>query len=209
MERAAPVKNKLVYASCLFVFTGAWLVSMATLAQSVSGAEQVNALQEGGYVLVIRNARSAEKPPEEGEESPANIHGEREITPYGQGEMAALSYAFRQLNIPVQKTLASPAYRSRQSASYFGFGERTVVDRLAESSEGGEASWLRERVTEMPPSGQNNVIMTHGNLISEAFRARNLGNIATGETLIFSPREAGAELVARLTVEDWAKLAVN
>jgi len=190
----------------LLVAFGAWLGSPAAQAQRLSGMDLVHALQEGGYVLVVRNASSRQEPPEEERDrAPANLHGEREIDEYGQGQMSVLGYAFRELDIPVGHSLTSPAYRSRQSAKYFGFGEPVVDDRLAESA---DASWLARRVGEAPPPGQNTVIMTHGALIAKAF-GRDARDIGTAEMLVYRPRDGNAELVARLTVEDWAKLAAN
>lgn len=205
---ATRLMSRWARAPFLLAGVAAWLVSLAAPAQELSGSELVSALQEGGHVLVVRNGRSAEEPPEAGEEGPANLHLEREIDPYGQGQMAALSYAFRELDISIDRALSSPAYRSRQSAHHIGFGKRTAVDELALPAEGGDPAWLKQRVTEAPPSGQNTVIVTHGSLIQEAFGddARNIG---TGETLIYREREGNPELVARLTVEEWAKLAVD
>lgn len=195
-------------APLLLIGAAAWLVSLAAPAQGLSGQELVSALHGGGYVLVIRNGRSEDAPPEPGEEGPANLHREREIDPYGQGQMAALSYAFRSLAIRVDETLSSPAYRSRQSANQFGFGERKAVDALALPSAGGDASWLERRIAEAPPSGRNTVIVTHGDLIREAL-GRDARNIGTAEALIYRPNDGDAELVARLSIEDWAELAVN
>jgi phosphohistidine phosphatase SixA len=190
----------------VLVALGAWFGSPAAQAQRLSGMDLVHALQDGGYVLVVRNAQSRQEQPEkESDRAPANLHGEREIDEYGQGQMSVLGYAFRQLDIPVDHSLTSPAYRSRQSAKYFGFGEPMVVDSLAESA---DASWLARRVSEAPPSGQNTVIITHGALITNAF-GRDARDIGTAEMLIYQPRDGNAELQARLTVEDWARLATN
>jgi hypothetical protein len=194
-----------IRAPILILGAAVWFGSPAAWAQRLSGADLVHALQEGGYVLVVSNARSPEEVPPERERAPANSDGEREIDEHGQGEMSVMGYAFRELNVPVGQTLTSPAYRSRQSANYLGFGEQMSVDALAESADG---PWLARRVTEAPPPGENTVIVTHGSLIRKALAgdARDLG---TAETLIYRPREGNAELVARLAVEDWAKLAVN
>jgi len=187
----------------------AWLIAPLAAAQKLEGEELVSALQQGEHVIVIRNARSASEPPaSEREAAPANIKLEREIDAYGMGEMSALTYSFRALRIPVGQTLTGPAYRSRQSAQYFGFGDIKVVDALAEPGAGGDSNWLKERVREVPPGGKNLVIITHGALIADAFGA-DARDFRTAETLIYRPHGDRAELVARLTIEDWAKLAVK
>ncbi len=186
----------------------AWLIAAPAAAQKPDGAEWVDALQQGEHVIVIRNARSGAEVPPEGTEAPANLEREREIDAYGQGEMAALSYAFRTLQIPVGQTLTGPAYRSRQSAQYFGFGDIEVVDELAEPGAGGDSQWLAARVREAPPAGENLVIVTHGALIVEAFGSA-ASDIGTAETLVYRSNGERAELIARLTIEDWAKMAVE
>lgn len=173
-------------------------------AQDLAGAELVQALRAGGHVLVIRNARSPEDVPEESRRAPANLTGEREIDQHGQGQMAVIGYAFRVLGVAVDHTLTSPAYRSRQSGNYLGFGTQAVVANLAENA---DAAWLAQRVAEPPAAGRNTVIVTHASLIERAFGADARG-IDNAETLIYRPHEGRAELVARLAVEAWAKLAV-
>lgn len=185
-----------------------WLTAPVLPAQQLSGDALVESLQAGGYVLVIRNARSDEQTPEPRRAGPANFDNEREITPYGQGEMAAISYGFRTLEIPVGDTLTSTAYRSRQSALHLGFGKQTAIGELAPPSEGGDPAWLRRQLGLQPPAGLNTVIMTHGSLIREVLD-RGAREVGTAETLVYRPRDGNPELVARLSVEDWARLAVG
>lgn len=187
------------------VIAAAVVAAPAATAQSLTGDELVAALEQGGYVLVMRNARSQAEPPEDGEEAPGNVHGERELDQRGQGQMAALSYAFRELDLPVGETLTSPAYRSVQSANYFGFGERSAVDGLAADA---DPAWLERRVTQAPPEGVNTLLVTHASLI-EAGLGDAARDPAPGEMLVFRPGGAAPELVARLTVRDWAEIAVD
>jgi phosphohistidine phosphatase SixA len=203
MEMARNPISRWLRAPILLLAIAAWLGSPATSAQRLSGMDLAHALQQGGYILVTRNARSPEESPER--QAPGNLHGERELDQYGQGQMSVIGYAFRELEIPVDQTLTSPAYRSRQSGNYLGFGEQHAVDTLAENA---RESWLAQRVAAAQPAGENTVIVTHGSLIAKSF-GRDARNISNAETLIYRPREGGADLVARLTVEDWAKLAVN
>lgn len=191
--------------------TFAWIAvaacwsALAASAQNLAGADLEQALRRGGNVLVIANAESHDEAPAERERAPANLKGERELDQHGQGQMLVIGYAFRQIKMHIDDTLAAPAYRSRQSATYLGFGKEIVVDQLAETA---DASWLARRVTQAPTSGRNTVLVADAGLIAKALArdARGLGN---AETLIYRPRDGGADLVARLTVEDWAKLAVN
>ena len=175
------------------------------VAQSLSGDALVAALRGGGYVLVVRNGSALAERPQPQNAAPANRHAERELSDRGQGEMSVLGYAVRTLGIPIAQTLTSPAFHSQQSANYFGFGERVALPTLAQ---GADAGWLAARAGEPPPAGSNTVIVTHGDLIAAAF-GRDACGLANAEALIFQPREGRADLVARLTLEDWAELAVD
>jgi phosphohistidine phosphatase SixA len=177
----------------------------AAAAQALSGQSLVDSLKGGGYVLVMRNAQSPEAVPEEQRRAPGNLKGEREIDPVGQGQVSVIAYSLRELDIPVSQTLHGPAFRSRQSANYVGRGKLTRLDALGES---GDAAELASLAATAPPAGHNTVIVTHEALIEKAF-APDASDIGNAETLVFRPRDGRAELVARLTFEDWAKLAVR
>jgi hypothetical protein len=163
------------------------------------------ALQSGGHVLVISDARSSGQVPAEPKRAPANFKGEPEIDAYGQGQMAVIAYAFRSLRIPVEQTLTSPLYRSRQSANYLGFGKQVVT---ADLGRGDGAMRLAQLVATPTPAGTNTVIVTQASEIERVF-GRTARDLATAETLVFRPADGHAEIVARLTFEDWAKLAVH
>jgi phosphohistidine phosphatase SixA len=184
-----------------------WLGLSATVApaQALSDASLVDALKSGGYVLVIRNAHSPEAVPDEPRRAPGNLKGEREIDSVGQGQVSVIAYSLRELDIPVSQTLHGPAFRSRQSANYLGRGKLRSLDALAEN---GDATVLAQLAATAPAAGHNTVIVTHQALIEKAF-VRDARGIGNAETLVFRPQNGDAELVARLTFEDWAKLAVN
>jgi phosphohistidine phosphatase SixA len=196
-----------------FVVAAAWLASLAAQAQTLSGDELVEALQGGGYVLVMRHASSPRERPSAEAAAPGNIGRERQLDDEGRALMSAMSYAFRELDIPVGDTLSSPAFRTVETARYFGFGDLQTVPELGGgermASRGGtDSSWLERKVAEPPPDGSNTVIITHGPNISDAFGDR-ADDVAEGETLIFRPGRHGADLVARLPVREWAVLAVD
>ena len=184
-----------------------WLMlsASAAAAQALSGPSLVDALRSGGYVLVMRNAQSPDAVPEERGRAPGNLEGERELDPIGQGQVSVIAYSLRELDIPVGQTLHGPEFRSRQSANYRGRGKMMRLDVLGEP---GDAAALTQLAATVPAAGHNTVIVTHEALITKAF-ARDASGVGNAETLVFRPRDGRAQLVARLTFEDWAKLAVN
>lgn len=192
----------------LFRAPFAWLAVAACFSAAVAVAQQPTEadlkreLQQGGLVLVISDAQARPEVPEERERATSNFNGEPELDETGQGEMLVISYAFRTLQMHVDQSLSAPTFRSRQSAVYLGFGELVVVPELA------DVAWLTRRVMQAPPPGRSTVVVTDASLIAKAF-GRDAGDLGAAETLIYRPRENGADFVARLTTADWAKLATN
>lgn len=183
------------------VAAAAALMASAGRAQGLEGQALAEALAGGGYVLVMRHASSPRERPSEDEAARGNVNLERQLDEMGRAEMAAMAYAFRVFGLPVGDLLTSPAFRAVESGRYFGFGEEQVV---AELGGGGDANWLSAKAGERPAEG-NTVMITHGRNLVEAF---GLSDVEAGESLIFNPTEDGAELVARMTIKDWAELAV-
>jgi phosphohistidine phosphatase SixA len=204
---AATLESWRLGSPIVSVAVALWLGLSAaeTAAQSLSGPRLVDALKGGGYVLVMRSAQSPEEVPEERRRAPGNLDGEREIDPVGQGQVSVIAYSLRELDIPVGQTLHGPDFRVRQSANYLGRGKMMRLEALGEP---GDAAALAQLAATVPTSGHNTFVVTHEALITKAF-GRDASGIGNAETLVFRPRDGRAELVARLTFEDWAKLAVN
>lgn len=189
----------------------AWLTSMSAGAQEMSTEDLVNGLRGGGYVIVMRHATSPMEPPPPRQQAPANVDGERQLNEEGRAQMTAMGYAFRELALPVGRTLTSPAYRAVESAEYFGFGEQMKVAELAPPGDGGDPAYLATIVTEAPAEGENLVVVTHrANIVGAFGDEHGISVIEDGESLVFHPDgEGGTALAGRMTIRDWAVAAVN
>jgi hypothetical protein len=177
----------------------------AAHAQTLSGMAIVDALKHGGYVIVMRHASAAQEPPQRGQAAPGNIANEPQLDDMGEATVEAMGYAFRKFAIPVANTFTSPQFAAFETAHFFGFGERHKVDELGTKSP--SADWLRTRVKQAPPADQNDLIVTQQENLAAAFGA-DAQNLEPGEALIFRPNGGDAKIVARVPIEDWAKLAV-
>jgi phosphohistidine phosphatase SixA len=178
-------------------------------AQPLSGEALVDELRSGGYVLVMRHANASREAPGPRQTSPGNTDGERELTDEGIAMITGMRHAFRELDIPVGVVLSSPTFRTRQHVRHFGFGELEVVDELGTDTmrdDAARSAWLRGRAGEGPRAGTNTIIVTHAPNIIGAFE---VAEIADGETLIVRPGNGAPEVVARLPIEEWARLAVT
>lgn len=194
---------------------------LATVLAAVSGAQQltgeplIEALQAGGYVIVMRHA-SAALPEPGGRPGLGGRRGdapdpdpEPVLTEEGLGMVTGMKYAFREFKIPVGDVLTSPTERTRQQARYFGFGEMIVVDELGNEGmqpDTERAAWLAAKAAERPPAGTNTVIITHAPNIIGAF---GVSSIDEGEALILRPDGDRATIVGRVPIAEWARLAVS
>jgi phosphohistidine phosphatase SixA len=181
-------------------------------AQQLAGQALVDALRQGGYVLVIRHANSPAAVPDRASADPENTTLERQLDATGRDTARAMGAAFIKLHIPLGNGLSSPSYRARETARYarFSYESHTELDEGAAGmtalAEKARADFLRAKTNELPPAHQNKVIISHAPNIISAF-GKDADGIASGETMVFRPGATGATLVARVKIEDWPKLA--
>jgi hypothetical protein len=113
-----------------------------------------------------------------------------------------VSFAFRELKIPVGTFYMGGDARSAEAARLFYFGEQKTVTEL---DGGGQASFVTAKVGETPTEGKNTVVLAPQASVTSAFSSA--GTLQPFETLIF---KAGSTTpVARMTPKDWATLALE
>jgi phosphohistidine phosphatase SixA len=182
-------------------------------AETLSGGTLIAALKQGGYVLLMRHTRSPEARPDKAAADPENTNLERQLDETGRETARAMGEAIRKLGIPIGAVLSSPTYRARETVRLASLGQ---AQTFAEIGDGGQsmqriaeapAEWLRKKVGEPPRSGTDTVIVTHMPNIVAAFRQAANG-AADGEAFVFRPDgKGGAELIARVKIEEWPALA--
>jgi phosphohistidine phosphatase SixA len=175
-------------------------------AQPLQGEALVNALRQGGYVIVMRHASSPREVPDKATANPDNVKPERQLDQEGRASATAMGKAIRDLKIPIGTVFSSPTYRALETVRYAQFGNPQAAPELGDngrSMSGGteaQATWLRKKVTEFP-KGTNTLLVTHMPNMSRAFPESTSG-LADGEALVFGPNG----VVARVKIEDWVKL---
>jgi phosphohistidine phosphatase SixA len=181
----------------------------------LSKTELLAALQRGGYVILMRHARSPGIAPDAAHRNADNTRLERQLDEQGQASARAMGEALRQLKIPIVEVLSSPTYRALETIKLARLGQPTAFPELGESEQGmsadkrTRAAWLRAKTAERPAAGTNTLIVTHYPNIAEAFpqEAHGLGE---GEALILHPdKGGGSSLVARVKIDEWASLAAS
>jgi phosphohistidine phosphatase SixA len=194
-----------------------WMAPMALAlaaaapAQPVSGASIVQALRQGGYVIVMRHANSPREAPDAKTADPENVSRERQLDEEGRATATAMGKALRDLKIPIGEVFTSPTYRALETVRLAQLPKPKPVPELGDngrSMQGGtaaQAAWLQKQVSQFP-SGTNTILITHQPNIAAAFPPYASG-LAEGESLIFGKdAKGGAILIARVKIEEWPRL---
>jgi phosphohistidine phosphatase SixA len=189
-----------------------WLLTMGPAhAQSLTGAVLLQALRQGGYVIVMRHASSPAEAPDANTANPDNVNRERQLDQPGRATAAAMGKALRELQIPIGEVLSSPTYRALETVRLAQLAHPQPIVELGDGGRGmqvsteAQAAWLRNRVTRFP-ARSNTLIVTHFPNMSRAFPQWTAG-LADGEALVLGPDgKGGAVLVARVKIEEWPRL---
>ena len=119
--------------------------------------------------------------------------------------------AIRTLRIPIGIVLTSPTYRSMETVRLARLDSPAAVNELGDGGQSmqgitdGQASWLRRKVTEVPPSG-NTILVTHQPNLSRAFPEWG-STVADGETVVVRPDgKGGISVVGRIKIGDWSQI---
>jgi phosphohistidine phosphatase SixA len=197
--------------SLIAILVGALVIGTAQ-AEPLSGAALVTALQQGGYVLLMRHASSPPTPPTVGTAEHDNAKLERQLDETGRNSAQAMGRAIRTLSIPVGEVWSSPTYRARETVRLANLPNQTTAVELGDGGQSMQAIpkdqtvWLRAKVAERPRTGTNTIIVTQFPNIREAF-GQNSSGLAEGEALIVRPGGTSAdEIVGRVRIEEWPTL---
>jgi phosphohistidine phosphatase SixA len=187
------------------------LVAAAAHAQTLSGEALVQALRQGGYVIVMRHASSPREVPDKQTANADNVKPERQLDETGRATAAAMGKALRELKIPLGDVFTSPTYRALETIRLAQLPGAKPVDELGDngqSMQGGteaQAAWLQKKVLQFP-SRTNTILVTHLPNLTRAFPQLAAG-MEDGEALIFAADgKGGVRVVARVKIEDWPKM---
>jgi phosphohistidine phosphatase SixA len=180
-------------------------------AQTLSGGPLVEALRQGGYVIVMRHASSPREVPDRKAANADNVNLERQLDEAGRAGATAMGKALRDLKIPIGEVLTSPTYRALETVRLAQLPNPKTYPELGDGGQSmqgvteAQATWLQQRVRQAP-KGTNMICVTHMPNIARAFPESAAG-VADGEALIFHPDGKGsAPLAARIKIEEWSRL---
>jgi phosphohistidine phosphatase SixA len=188
-----------------------WLLS-ATEQGARAQAEWINAVRQGGYVIVFRHGATHQDQADTDPLNPKNVAQQRQLNEAGRAKAKEIGEAFRKLRIPVGQVQSSVFNRAVETGTLMGLGEVTSSLDLAEGGlvvtpieNNRRAQALRKLAATVPPAGTNIVVVTHKPNILDAF-GKDWFDVREGEASVFQPGGGGYKLIVRVQADEWSKL---
>jgi virginiamycin B lyase len=178
-------------------------------ARAPARSSLVERLQRGGYVLAFRHAATDFSMTDTTRDLD-DCSRQRNLIGKGRRQARSISRAFRRLDIPVDRVLASPFCRTRETAR-LAFGRARSSRSLLsaeyfsdQAAERRQPARLRRLLRRQPPRGTNTVLVSHGFAIGDATGE----SLAEGEAVVVEPGRGrrGFAVVKRLEAEEWGRL---
>jgi len=195
---------------CIFAFVSAPAGSQTAAPQP----EWINALRDGGYVIVFRHGATYQDQADTDPLNPSNVAKQRQLNDDGRALAKSIGESLRKLRIPVGQLHSGLFQRAIDTGALMGFGD---VKASADFTEGGlvvtpiennrRAAALRKTAGATLPAGTNIIVVTHKPNILDAF-GKDWFDVREGEASVFKPDGSGGyKLVVRIQAGDWSKLA--
>jgi hypothetical protein len=164
------------------------------------GAELLNRLREGGYVLYLRHTSTDFSQNDSRMRSFEDCASQRNLTDRGRDEARAIGEHVKRLKIPIGEVLASPFCRTMETAR-LAFGKaRATGDVRGGPVEAARYEALRKLLSSPVPKGTNRVIASHGNPF---YALAGPPYLAEGEIAIVKPEGERFSVIARISLTDW------
>ena len=198
----------------LFCALFALLPGAAASQPAPSQADWIEALRQGGHVIVFRHGATHADQADTDPLNFANVGKQRQLNDDGRALAKSIGESMRKLKIPVGQVQTSMFQRAVDTGTLLGFGD---VKPSPDITEGGlvvtpnensrRAAALRKLAGQPPPAGTNVVIVSHKPNIMDAF-GKDWFDVREGEASVFRPDgNGGHRLIVRVQASEWSKLA--
>ena len=176
----------------------------------LQGPELVDALRQGGLVVLMRHMSTDSYVPVEGSHDAQDCATQRNLSEQGRQVAKDVGLAFVRLGIPVGKVSTSPYCRCVETAELvFGKGapsqDLAIFDELSGPEKDARGKLIRKLLNTKPVDGRNTIMITHTGTLLYSF---GLQTQPEGIAHVFRPAEFGnAIYLGRVTPEEWSALA--
>jgi phosphohistidine phosphatase SixA len=180
----------------------------------LSGRALVEALAQGGYVILMRHQATEEMAPDPAVFDIEDCDTQRNLSEEGRQAAREIGAAFQKLGIRVGEVLASPYCRCLETGKLaFGRAEPSellaVFDRLPSVKKDERGAEIRQLLATPPAeAGTNTVLITHTGTLLYSF---GLDTTPEGIAHVFKPGPVPgvSQYVGRIDPDEWAALAAG
>jgi phosphohistidine phosphatase SixA len=131
---------------------------------------------------------------------------QRNLTDQGIADARAVGALFKTRGIPIGEVLASPMFRTRETAEY-AFGRVVATPLLRQLEPSPEQ---RRLIAAEPAAGTNRVLVTHHFVIERNVPGITPGQVAEGEAVVVRATNGDSvRTVGIIKMADWRRLAVR
>jgi phosphohistidine phosphatase SixA len=181
-------------------------------APPLEGKALVTALRGGGYVIFFRHGATDMSQKDTDFDHLEACATQRNLSAAGREQAAALGRDVLALGLPIDRVLASPFCRTRDTAR-LAFGRSQAVADLSyrptadpAANKKLVAAGLARLLAEPPAAGKDTVIVAHNDNVAAAAGLQ----LAEGEAAVFKPLgKDGFQLVARVRPDEWRGLGAS
>ena len=190
-----------------------FLPAAANSQPAASPAQSIDALRQGGHVIVFRHGATYSDQADTDPLDLKNVAKQRQLNDDGRALAKSIGESMRKLRIPVGQVQTSMFQRAIDTGTLLGFGD---AKPLLDISEGGlvvtptennrRAAAMKKLAATAPPAGTNVILISHKPNIMDAF-GKDWFDVREGEASVFKPEGSGYRVVVRVQAADWGKLA--
>ena len=199
-----------------FAFAGGLSAAVSMVVSIPAAADDKElalALRAGGLVIAVRHGATFPDQADTDPLHPDNIAAQRQLNDKGKALAKSFGDALRDIGAPIGKVYTSLFNRAYETAVIAGF---TDIERTADLTEGGlvvspnennrRAEAFRKLLGVAPKSGTDTLIITHKPNIVDAL-GKDWFDVKEGEASIFRPENGRYQLIARVQMDEWPRLA--
>jgi len=156
-------------------------------------------MNRGGYTMIWRHAETDWTR----QDAPGSADRalQRNLTARGEADARAIGQMFKHLGVPVGEVVASPMWRTRETAE-LAFGKARLDTALRTLDQNAAQKAI---IAAAPVRGTNRVLVTHHFIIERNVPGIRPGMVNEGEAVIVRPSAGGIQLVAVVKLADWEK----
>jgi phosphohistidine phosphatase SixA len=177
----------------------------------LSGQPLVEALSQGGYVILMRHTATQEVAPDPAFFDVSDCETQRNLSETGREQARSVGESFRELGIRVGEVLSSPYCRCLETGK-LAFGRAkpsellSVFDRLPSLEKDERGAEIRKMLSTAPEAGTNTVLITHTGTLLYSF---GLDTRPEGVAHVFKPGPVPgiSSYVAKVSPAEWTQLA--